>query len=396
MTQLVGASRISNSMANIDIGDERLAAQLALYKTPATIRDMRQVFFYLQLNADTTTLNPITLFTNKNLTFSTPPPTVNPYYLPIGTRRPFLVGERVNELIDLRVPKDKYVVEINLIEAQIEANTRNWTNIVELIEVDTAGVITFDNVYKLNYEYVIAPVSIPSKAISPVPATPPFEEFFDPVSDVPIRNLYLTSIDQTFKKSVPQSLFCRIRGMENSQPYNWSVTNTGEVSQDKSHLLLIRHGDVNYSDLELEFGHLVFRGADNEYARYIDQDILNRNILPGDPQRAPYESAAQSQAAAVLGQKKEYRNFDYLDYNWEWDNELISGAITKSDYIYPAKRAVGEKQTINVKPLFDKDGAPVGVVPTLRDVYISRDPLKYNQQVSNIYFRFMIRIVHLF
>lgn len=380
MTQLVGGSRIQQNYNFIDMNDERLAKQLALYKVPATIRDLKQTFFYVQVNSTTTNFDPIELFTNKDINFVPQLPRTAYYYAPIGTTRPFLVGEAVNSLLDIRVPKDKYVIEIQLVEVQIESDPANWLNIADLALFDDSGTFSAERIYKENKQYVLPP----GDAMSPSPG------------DIPIRNLYNVSLDQQFKKTAPQSMFCRIKGIDNGQPYNWSVTNNGQVSLDKSHLLMVRHGDIDYNQLELEFGHLIFKGSDPGYARFIRDDVLPTALTDSIPPKAFLTEPQILEATNTLGDKKEFTNFVYRDYNWEWfesdDPEQLN---PPQDFIYPANRKT-KKQGIELGVGYDANGDPVDNPGSSVNVFTAADPLKFNQQVANIYFRFSIKVQHLF
>ena len=119
-----------------------MVEQLQLYKTPAIIRDMKQVFFYVQVSANSTIQSPLEIYTNKGKSYTTgagviEPYAVNPYYTPLGTKRKFRVWEQVNSLLDLRVPDDKYFMELKLDEAQIEADTAGWVSQRDLQPVAT-------------------------------------------------------------------------------------------------------------------------------------------------------------------------------------------------------------------------------------------------------------------
>lgn len=387
-------NRITNNFAYIDQGDSKLQQELQLYKAPATIRDLKTVFLYIQINADTTTLNPITLFDNKSLIWNPiegeQPPRVAPYYLPIGTKRPFQVGEAVNSLLDLRIPKDKYVVEINMVEAQIESNPTNWTLIPESRPNfgEDKTVTSISPIFKPNYQYVLGTTGSPS-GVNPTTETSTL--------DPPDRILGIVSYDQAQKKTIPQSLFCRLRGSnQTEEPYSWVVTNNGSVALDKSHLLRVQHGDMGFNNLELEFGHLLFRGSDINYTNFLTNDVLpnSSSVLNGiGPILAEYDSTNQNKALQVLGDKARYRDFTYLDYNWEWDNNRVITS-RKDGEIYPAQRNGFTETRMPSQAQWDVSGGPAS--SDYQNVLLQSDPLKSNQQVANLYFRFSIKLIHLF
>ena len=133
-------------------GDAAMMEQLMLYKTPATIRDMKQVFFYVSTFANTLSENPLDIFTNKGRNYvSASDPTqtevlynVAPYYAPIGTKRQFNIWNQVSHLLDVRVPKDKYFLEISLVEAQIDADPSAWVQQRNLVGIATGTANDYD------------------------------------------------------------------------------------------------------------------------------------------------------------------------------------------------------------------------------------------------------------
>ena len=78
----------SKSFQQEEAQDPRLSEILSLYKQPAMIRDMKQVFFYTEASSTLTNVNPLTILTGLEVPlsvdqFSTP----SYYYAPIGTTR---------------------------------------------------------------------------------------------------------------------------------------------------------------------------------------------------------------------------------------------------------------------------------------------------------------------
>ena len=386
MSQLVGTSRMGTNFSIPDGTDEKLAAMLALYKSPATIRDMKQVYFYCSVEANTTLIEPMSL--RYNVTSASIQNQL--YYAPIGTTRELNIVDKVNDLLDIRVPKDKYVIEINLVECVIEADAGNWNKIpdeVARITDITAGVVTYVTEPTFNWADSLA----------------------NPDASEPPRQTINTILQQGTKLSEPQTLYCRIKELSNGEPFNWSVTNSGAFSIDKSHQLLVRHGDINYAKLTLEFGHLVFTGKDLDYEKDIT-DISN-NI---EEYRIRYGS---NKGVPQLNELKEtYRNYKYVDYNTETFNVVTNNIVGVPglpyqdvtyprfyqgdggiDMVTPDQLRVGGANNLvqpACRPPFIHR-APTTVPPT--DPYsIQGKPLLYNQQSSRIGFRWLIRVVHLF
>lgn len=387
MSQSQGASRIVHNIneQQASQGDARLIQQLQLYKTPAIIRDMKTVFFYMNVFANSTTVNPVRLFDNYNKTFLDPalvPITMNDvpnYYLPVGTKRRFNIGEQVNSLLDLTIPKDKYFLEINLVECQIEADPSNWTKIPNntIIPRPNPDELVVADTFDL--EYVLQPDP------DPYPAPP---------TAIPKVNLAGPIFRRATKKTIPQPLFVRIPQLCNGEPYNWSVVNNGETNLDKSHLLVVRHGDINYQELDVEFGHLVFTGRDNEY---IDKGtgVIDR-ARPADFDHEYFPSATSGNNSTFTGNKaaeqdiKFYNKFEYLDYNSEWNNNSILNATQNNvnpEYNIPANRSTGYAVQESVIDPARTSSAQVILAST---------PLKTNQQVSSIMMRFSLKLIHLF
>lgn len=357
---------------------DELDQRLQIYKTPATIRDVKQVFLYVQAFADTTTTSPLQLFTNAGRQYITgtyenpdsPPVLIDPlrvpsYYMPIGTKRKFEIWEQVNSLRDLTIPDDKFMIEISLVEAQIESDPLNWTTQRNLVGIkdtrpaDTFGYYTINRTYDVSYE----------------------------LGEIPTDNGGSQNVEKIYfqearKQTTPQPLFVRIPQLSNGEPYNWTVVNNGQTNDDKSHNVLIRHGQIGFQELELEFGHLTFEGKDNDYGRY------GTNVV-----RDPNADAFNMDADKVKNNINNYQKYRYLDYNWEWYNNdqfLATDATDpnkESEYLVP----MGRSHAIVANKTDFYTGAGVA-----GDVLIRDKPLKFNQQVSNILFRFSIKLIHLF
>jgi hypothetical protein len=372
---MTSANRIVNQLGlhGDSQGDAELVAQLQLLKTPAIIRDTKQVFLYVQCFANTTTKSPYKTFINRNNTYvavgGTPPNDtvapfdVPPYYCPIGTKRRFRIWEQVNDLIDVRIPKDKYYLDINMVEAQVEANPENWTKQRHFTKDPTATPNEFElrRTFNVEYEY---------DGAAPAQGSTQF--------------INKTYFKEATKKSIPQPIFARIPQLSNGEPYNWTTVNNGQYNEDKSHNVVVRHGDVNYEELELEFGHLTFQGTDTQY----EQEGANTfSSLDTAPQPDP-EWNTNLAGPQVANQISNFQKYKYLDLNWEWDNAETQGPNTNinNQYVAPASR--------NEDIVVNKDDYLGGAVPGT--VVVQGEPLFYNQQIANLTFRFVVKLVHLF
>lgn len=356
--------------------DERLQAMLALYKAPATIRSTKQVFFYANVEANMTKQPPLDLLYNISDLAAT---NNSLYFAPIGTTRSLNIVDKINDLIDIRVPKDKYMVEIDLVECVIESDPENWQAIPDRVVRRTGpGAFNIEDTFKFG------------------------ETLSNPDGSTPPRQTINSILQQAKKASRPQTLYLRIKELANGEPFNWSVTNSGAYSIDKSHQQLVRHGDINYANLTLEFGHLVFTGYDQDY--YRQSTDPNSNSIP---YRTEVEGGGVPKLQTL---KNRYNNYRYEDYNSEHFNVVTKPAgatgnlypddeypefykgvggidylvqdqidVTATNYVQPASRA------------------PFVHDPTATPPYnLQGKPLLYNQQAAKIGFRFMIRIINLF
>jgi hypothetical protein len=389
MSQQLGASRMTTQFSAGSFADEKLQEMLTLYKAPAAIRDMKQVFFYVDANANTTSLDPLIL--QYNVPTALGLPTTSTYYAGLGTSRSFNIADKVNELLDIRVPKDKYVIEINLAECVIEADPEGWENIPDRVIARNLNVSTGAWGAKPTYKLK--------------------NSLAAPDGSDPQREVLLTDVRQTTKVSKPQTLYCKIRQLDNGQPYNWAVTNSGAYSIDKSHQLLVRHGDIDQAQLDLEFGHLAFEGNNaqvaNELVNTPSQLYRDQNIIQTEQRTDPLPDNQQY-----------YRNYKYVDYNSEVYNTITTKIVGSGDTNF---------QDDLVANFYKGDGGVDGTVNTQYDsgtdyktvpgknleqptnrppyyyakdyadpVFLQGQPLFYNQQAARLGFRFLIRIIHLF
>ena len=362
--------------------DQKIANQLALYQTPATIRDMKQTFFYLGLSANTTRLNFWRQFYNNTISSSGPPPTPIydeyskfMYYAPLGTTRTMDISRYINDLLDIRVPKDKYFIELNLVECTIEADPSGWTQIPDRVFRDTTGAGDWELESTYNW----------TDNVTPAPTgTPP-------------RQVIATQLTQATKLSSPQTLFCRIKECSNGEPYNWAITNSGQFSQDKSHQVVIRHSDIDVSRLTLEFGHMAFTGKDLDYQEFIN-----------DPSKQNSEYTQQS--AITSGKRLDYQSNRserpvYMDYNQEYFNALgtpLSEGVNFADF-YKGRFYLPGLNEYNT--YYEPFVEPSSRVPfyhqktgqgVVEPYNLQGKPYLFNQQASKINFRFMVKIIHMF
>lgn len=380
------------------MADEKLQEMLTLYKSPATIRDLKQVFFYISADANITIVSPLQMRFNVSANSAGQGPTTM-YYAPIGTTRQFNIIDKINDLLDIRVPKDKYVIEINLAECAIESDPSGWQKIPDRVifgESPSPPTVDWYSIPTFNKSDGLA---------GPTGTTPPVQSIN-------------TAYQQASKLTAPQTLYVRIKELANGEPYNWSVTNSGAYSIDKSHQLLVRHGDIDVTNLTLEFGHLIFTGDDYSYeseivgptstAVYKEQNVLSSGIR---------------RVGKLTDDKMYYRNYRYLDYNQEYFNTITS-SVSQDPWYDPiianfykgadgvdynpqeGNQYVGGYKIIPCQNLTQPSNRPpyyttnltatVGDPPDSFPLLLQGKPILYNQQVSKLGFRFLIKIISLF
>ncbi len=420
------------------MADANLQQQLTLYQPVATIRDMKQVFFYASINSGICWVHPLRFLkprvgavqwnwgnVNANPSTNPAPPDpndvgvepqfiANPWYLPMGTERTLDISNIVNDLLDIRVPKDKYVVEINLVECNIESDPTNWVCIPDFVFVNDGGQL------KTTPTFVRRPVLSTVNLVGNFPGT-------QTLANVP---------QQATKVSTPQTLFVRIKELCNGEPYNWTVTTTGQYTLDKSHQLLIRHGDVNYSNLTLEFGHLVWNGLDTQQNTL--QLSLPPEIAASTGAKGPWVSAPPPNPGPELGNNSRSDTYKYIDYNSEVFNAIgtgpvavgnpfaatapnvpaslddyyiseyktgyydgvtsTQGSLDRTNLIQPASRPPFIFSPLNVNGGISVPKNSVSAGVPANDLFLLAQgvPLKSNQQAKTISFRFMVRIIHTF
>lgn len=404
------------SQFNIDPeADARLQQMLTLYKNPGTIRETKEVFFYVQVTAPTivgswlyATFNIETPGDTNQQAFSEAP-----FFGPIGTQVTFDIAEKVNDLLDVRVPKDKYMFDINLVECTIESDTSNW------VKKKDWGV-WLDNDTQL-----VDPVR-------PTFTTRNIRGAQVGGSTNPPRYEINQEVDEATLQSTPQTLYCRIKELSNGEPYNWSITNSGDYSIDKGHQLVARHGDITTTQLTLEYGHLAITG--------------NFGQSPRDPRWVGTGPGDQVYLSRDLpDQSGRYDRFRYLDYNQQYYNAIYekvismgTGVVTPSqkyptcyagDYgplgklpigASPAQQLAWAKTPVDNLVQYGGQVEQPSFIPiadrspfyqTQADIADPNDPpdpgaanfflwqgkpLFYSQQVGKLNFRFNVRIVTLF
>lgn len=367
-------------------GESELDQLMTLYKNIATIRDVKETFFYIQVVANQLTASPLTYKYPFGQVFVDPNnnavqlSSVAPYFAPLDTKRVFTIGNQVNSLLDLRIPKDKYVVQIQMIECLIEADPSNWIRQPNIYDESLAnGTVKVGQSYDL--EYLEQPD--PTGTITPTDPVPRID-FASPILR-PAR-----------KKTIPSPLYCRIRELnDQNEPYQWSVSNDGQVSLDKSHGIVTRFGDVHYSQLTLEFGHLLWRGKDEQYRQFgmsqvsRDPNPNGRDYLTWNPIEL---QGGQINRRSTVDISK-YDDVEYLDYNREWSNSdsvTVQAPQANNVYTQPAARGTSYLvDTIEIKPSIDPPS-------NSEEVRLATLPIKTNQQCSSLVFRFSLKLIHMF
>lgn len=467
MSDLKGTSRMPTQFVQQEDADPRLTNMLTLYKQPATIRDMKQTYFYCGVASNLTFVDPIIhqygFDIEDYLTPGTDATSVNSvkngYYSKLGTTRTLNIENLINDLIDIRVPKDKYVVEINLAECVLEVDSKGWQNNPDFV-IRYGPKISSTNTAPKDYLNLLNAVNKdPTYTWELVRSNDPSPDFTPP------RYTYDSALVQANKITEPQTLYLRIRELDNGEPYNWAVTNSGSYSIDKGHQLLVRHGDVNFANLTLEFGHLGFVGNDADYFNYLQNRLENHPLT-----REYLQENAQLVGLARKNpmNRYNYNNFKYIDYNSEVFNVVGANSNPEADgmyssyaygpvYEYPnaiypkfygglnndycfalsgppgslinrpneklltlSNRVDDNLERPSNRPPFKFMGVRDGTNPSIpqnegndqvyvrsttastaqeytKNPYLLRgSPLFYNQQVSKIGFRFLVRVIHLF
>lgn len=471
----------SSNKRNFPIGestDQRISDMLQLYKPIASVRDMKTSFMYINVIAGVTDIDPLRLIRPtsrnfpqlcRNFLWSSPvdpafpvflpgpAPVPDPYfrnlassgkkwYAPIGTTQRFNIANLISELTDIRVPKDKIVIEINLAECQIESDPTNWQSIP-----DKVFYINYDRVTPANSTLEIENTwrrDLIYSELEPFP-TPPA-----PITADSFVTQILPRVTQATKQYQPETLYVRIKELSNGQPYNWTVTNSGEYSVDKNHQVLLKYGDMAVDELTLEFGHLVFGGTDNDQVKLLQDNVnsgeaqkmdrigqlqrnngytINNNLTPPEPSiLAPGQTLTDwcdnitgdnNRVNSTNGIINKDQNYYYLDYNQEYYNTICvdnkyaftaTGAVstantlTEFNYIDQYRGVLNNGKTI-IAPA-DRPPYTIGKIlanggtnPGLpfADASTSRFleqgiPLKYSQQVRALSFRFAVKIISLF
>lgn len=456
MASLQGTSNLSKQPMLGDMADAKLAQMLQLYKPVATIRDMKQVFMYTCINAGISDIHPLRYINpsmygkttgatiNNNFPIPTPvagfpwtwnentvPPPGNvqvPYFsgnqwfTPIGTERKMDITNLINDLCDIRVPRDKLVIEITLAECQIEADSTNWTRIPDYVFFIKAIGDSANNV--------------PLNSLSTQPTFRRSIDYIgltdnDPANKNAIQQ-FIPATQQATKLSQPETLFVRIKELANGEPYNWSVTNSGTYTVDKNQPVVMKFGDMPCANLTVEFGHLVFPNRDLTQERIVSDGVAKNNFIDmNDP------STVSPNYVTKRGESSRISEYKYLDYNWEHFNTIVTDPAQaqiapqsrhlprvrfSSDFYidqyinsvdtsripfnYPINRppffvspsiSNGGVQPDN--PPFDLNNPPVQD-PNKGSIfsdYIGQGlPLKYNQQIRAIVMRWSIKVVSLF
>ena len=365
-------------------GESQMDQLLTLFKAPATIRDIKETFLYVTVFANTLSKNPLyykypegTQFVDNTLTPIAQLPDLPPYYAPLNTTRTFTIGNQINSLLDLRIPKDKYMVQIQMVECLLECDSSNWVKSLNEYDLPvTSTQVQTGLTYDLDYLYQPDPTGV-----------------FPPAAAIPQVGIATPIYRVARKRSIPSPLYCRIRELNDvGEPYQWSVSNSGQVSLDKQHNIITKFGDVHYSKLTLEFGHILFLGKDEQYRQFGMREIsrnpspVGRDYLNWNPVSIPPSIISGRSQSNIEG----YTDYEYLDYNREWTNsDAINGRenMANTVYVQPASRG-------NDFILADNLVKPASA--SVAEVRVASTPLKTNQQASNITFRFSIKLIHMF
>ena len=384
---------------------DQMDVMLAPLRTPATIRDIKQSFLYAQRLADlrptfVPSVNPLVFVSSgetnaPNASFylnytggalgtgvvppfnwnvypcgkPTPPDAINrtpcltpderPYlqksgcvqiFDRIGTEFKLDISRSIADLWDIRIPADKVLIEISLVECQIDSDPGNYNE-------------TFDQQY-----------------INPNP------------------------LDFKLNRSVPQTLYVRIRELDNAEPYNFAVTNSGQYSNDRNHSVLLRFGQINYTHLTIDYGHLAM-GIQNAQQELLKVPYVGAGWPVGaapDPLYVGTYGVPAFPGDAAMGQPSQVVRYSPVDVDNSHDanNNLIGNRIyplNTTYYDYNSAWFVPPPKDPMPAPLFPPEFYDEPL-PRPVEGKLNRElkPLFYNQQATNITFRFMVKFIHLF
>ena len=466
--------RITTNFGDAGMEDPRIAQQLALYKAPATIRSMKNVFIYANTCASLVRGHP--LYVRGGLVDQIGIPSNEPglptpdlenglnnlamrtsvYYSPIGTELKLDISNLVNDLLDIRVSNDKIVYEINLEEVTLESDTSYWENIPDLqfVQADLPIPIIGTKPTYINKPSIINVETVTgasdNTSFSFQTWDIPFEENVNGVvtikwekygsglppeildvpnkitqqniTDFPGREVHTYSYSlgnsssstestsvigenyiRALKLTRPQTMYCKIKELDNGEPYNWSITNSGSYTIDKSHQSVIHHGSFNTSQLTLQYGHLAFKTREQTseaIANQLDTTAIN---LPN--QEKIWEGGSQ---VTKLNDSQRFDSYQYLDYNSEVFNNHENPSQKEDTGAYfisiPTAYKTGYsdnlQQVANRPPYFirqtpNPSGTENATVDAL-DRLLQGRPLFFNQQISKLTFRVRINVVNLF
>lgn len=365
-------SHYSNKRELVESSADQLeAAKLVLYKNLASNLETKKTYMYLQMTPSQTTISPYLLGQNAGKVYKDPlasnsevvPAQVNPYYSGLGTKRTVDIRGFLEAVTGHRVEDNRFKFQIDLETVEIEQDLKGWQNIRHygtLRQPD--GEFELYRTYDVVNRYA-EESTIPAGAE---------------------QNIINVFFQEALKTTNPEPLFIRINELANSnQPYHFLSQPSGVVSTTNGQQPIMIDSLVKTPTFTIEFGHLVFKGVDQDYQRALDV-FAPENVPSANEQ---LKTLNNPQVTLPISQ---YRDFEYLEYNEEHYNnsnvEQPTPLNTDNRYVAPCSRPEYIELT---KDQID------GSLPA-DPVRIRTQPLFSNQQASKISMRFAISWIPLF
>lgn len=350
--------------------DDQEKMKLILYKTLASNLEIKKAYFYVQMTPSQTCVSPY-LFDErfKTANFDPVPNRVNPYYTQIGTHRKVDLMPIIDKLTGIRCEENRFKWQLSLETVIINQDTEGYTNIRD----DQAVLNTLTGNYSLQPTFDVV------NNFSATPTAANEEQVVD-----------FIYFKEALKRIQPQPMCVRIDELANNdQSFQFIAQPSGVVATVNGGQPLIIDRLDRFPELNIQFGHLVYKGTDNDYFDAVKatdpNGFLNNDIDPlgiTDPQ--------------VLNRIDAYRNFKFLDYNQDWYNcPTPAPGVDRPTNI--ANRYTNPCNRGGVQSQLKVDVTGVAPPPAeAQDIPIRTAPLFSNQQASKILMRFSLSFVPLF
>lgn len=353
---------VSERSLLLNSANELEAAKLMRFKTAASRLEQETTYFYVQITPSQTTVSPYLMGKNGTKLYDVPDPVnVNPYFTPIGTTRTINLLGHLQNISGLNLEDNRYKFEINLETIVIEQDAKNWQNLRHFGTAPTGAPNTFslERTYDVVNRYA-EDATIPAGAE---------------------QNVTDIFFKEALKETTPEPLFVRIDELcDSNKAFNFIGQPSGEVVTLTGQQPFIVDNLMKVPTMTIRFGHLIFKGTDEDYLRAVDT-FDTRGFAKSQISTLQNNNVPQS--------IDRYDNFEYLDYNEEhYNTQAIPADVilnTDNQYVAPAARAEFIQQSKS------ELGAPGAGTVNLRT-----RPLFSNQQVGNILMKFSVKFIALF